>query len=380
LSSLKTNKIFCVVGTRPEFIKLNPIITSLKASEHFQPLILNTRQHQDDLLNKGVLNELGLKSDIILDQKFGSRKQRNKEIISQISGIIDRYDPCGVLVVGDVDSSLVGARACKKKNVPLIHIEAGLRSFDKDMPEEHNRVEVDRLSKYLFTTEPQANKNIEHEFYINKRTHFVGHVVVDMLKNYYSSRIPSQNSFLNLKIPLKILTEPGYGVLTLHRCANIDDPRILRSILEGIKTVGKQFPIVFPIHPKTHQRIKEGGLSHLLSPPEIYTCRPLSFLEMLGLLEGSKLLFTDSGGLQEESAVLGLPCITLRENTERPITCSNGTNMLVGMDSQSIVNAARMCSFIRKENSQVHELWDGNASKRIVNILEKEFVSNGFTF
>ena len=329
------HKILCVVGARPNFMKIAPIMAALRGNNQLQPILVHTGQHYDVAMNQQFFEQLGIpRPDVDLEVGSASHAQQTAEIMRRFEPIVDTEKPNAVLVVGDVNSTIACALVAAKKQVSVIHVEAGLRSYDRAMPEEINRVLTDQLSDLLFTTERKALDNLAKEGVDSNKVHFVGNVMIDTLRANLSQSVPPEKTISKAEDPDIFLKNPnGYGVLTLHRPSNVDDPEILHNLLQTLLDLSKDLPLIFPIHPRTKSVINKAGLDHLLNTPNILQLSPLGYLEMLGLMAEAKLVLTDSGGLQEETTALGVPCITLRTNTERPITAEQGTNTVVGTDS-----------------------------------------------
>jgi len=259
-----------------------------------------------------------------------------------------------------------------KKGIPVIHVEAGLRSFDRGMPEEINRVLTDRISELLFTTERDAEVNLLNEGIANKSIHFVGNVMIDTLFLNRAKAVPATQTLSQLKDGAGFLEDDnGFAVLTLHRPSNVDDPDVLKRLLETLVEISESLPIIFPVHPRTADRIEKAGLGSLLEKGRIATLPPLGYLELLGLMESARAVLTDSGGIQEETTALGVPCITLRENTERPITVTEGTNTIVGSDPERIMACFRDVMRGGGKAGRVPELWDGQAAERIARVIRE---------
>jgi UDP-N-acetylglucosamine 2-epimerase (non-hydrolysing) len=275
-----------------------------------------------------------------------------------------------VLVVGDVNSTIACALVAAKKGVPVIHVEAGLRSFDRAMPEEINRVLTDQLSDLLFTTEESGAANLLKEGIAQERIHFVGNVMIDTLRANLARAIPVERIAADAGRPGFLDSrKDGYAVLTLHRPSNVDDPAILRGLLETAAAISERTPVIFPVHPRTRATIEKFGLAPLLDRPEVLLLPPMGYLEMLGLMKDARVVLTDSGGIQEETTALGTPCITLRHNTERPITVDEGTNTIAGNDPAHILAAYQELMSGAGKAGRVPHYWDGRAAERIAAIV-----------
>lgn len=363
--------ILCVVGARPNFMKIAPVIRAMKDASRPIPLrLLHTGQHYDQQMNSQYFESLGIQDpDINLEVGSASHAVQTAEIMRRFEPVLDKELPAAVLVVGDVNSTLACALVAVKKEVPVIHVEAGLRSFDRTMPEEINRVLTDQISDILFTTEKSGRENLLREGIAGSRVHFVGNVMIDTLRYSLERSVAVERTFARHSVP-DHWAKKGYAVLTMHRASNVDDPATLSALLNTIVEVSRRVPIVFPIHPRTRASVERAGLSTLLKTPSLVELPPLDYVEMLGLMRSAKLVLTDSGGIQEETTALGVSCITLRENTERPITVEEGTNTVVGLDHARILNAVDDTLRTGGKAGRIPELWDGKAAQRIVNVLQ----------
>lgn len=365
--------VLCVVGARPNFMKIAPVIAALRS----EPFRLNTRlvhtgQHYDVAMNERFFEQLGIPSpDVNLEVGSLSHAEQTAEIMRRIEPVLDAERPAVLVVVGDVNSTIASSLVAAKKGIPVAHVEAGLRSYDRTMPEEVNRVLTDQVSEWLFTTERQAAGNLLREGIDERKIYFVGNVMIDTLLGHRPHAIPAAETLE--AAPAIFLEAPhGFGVLTLHRPSNVDDPQVLRRLLTVLRRISEQVPLVFPIHPRTLNRIREAGLEQLLDTPRIFRLPPLGYLEMLGLMSAARLVLTDSGGMQEETTALGVPCLTLRENTERPITVDEGTNTIVGTDAVRIERVVAEIIASGGKTGRVPELWDGRAARRIAEVLYRD--------
>lgn len=356
-------KILNIVGARPNFMKIAPLMEQMRATGKIDCVLLHTGQHYDENMNTVFFKQLGIpRPDFDLEVGSGSPAWQVGEISKRFEPILLAQKPDAILVVGDVNSTISCALVASYHRIPVFHVEAGLRSFDLGMPEEINRMLTDRLSSLLFTTEKNASGNLAREGIDLKKVHFVGNVMVDTLLKHKTvaeteSRVLDQHQ----------LKPQNYAVLTLHRPSNVDSPETLRPILECIEVLNREIPFVFALHPRTEKKIKEFQLEHLLQKTILVS--PLPYLDMLKLMSQARLVLTDSGGIQEETTVLGVPCLTIRENTERPITVEEGTNHLAGTDKGKIMEMAREVLSNGGKQGRRPELWDGCAAKRIVRIL-----------
>ena len=370
----KPAQILCVVGARPNFMKIAPIMRALNnPGLGLSACLLHTGQHYDAAMKKSFFDQLQIpEPDIDLGVGSGSHAVQTAEIMKRFEPVLDEVKPKAVLVVGDVNSTIACALVAVKKNIPVIHVEAGLRSGDRSMPEEINRVLTDQISDLLFTTEKTAEPNLTNEGIDTGRIHFAGNVMIDTLLFNLDRAVSTEQtieaSSCSESSALPDLSK-GYGLVTLHRPSNVDDPVVLERLLSVLGQVSSDLPLIFPVHPRTKNKITEAGLEPLIAKANIYCLPPLGYLEMLGVMRSAKLVLTDSGGIQEETTALGVPCITLRENTERPITVEEGTNTIVGSDPEKIL----ACFFSTMEtggkSGMVPELWDGKAAERIAKII-----------
>jgi UDP-N-acetylglucosamine 2-epimerase (non-hydrolysing) len=362
-------KVANVVGARPNFMKIAPVMRLMKADPFFQPQLIHTGQHYDEKLSDVFLRELGLpEPDFNLYAGSGSHGKQTGEVMIRFEEVVAAERPDLVLVVGDVNSTLAAALVAVKLHIPVAHVEAGLRSYDRSMPEEINRVLTDAVSELLFVTEKAAVKNLTHEGVPAARIHFVGNVMIDTL---FSSREKAAKTDILERLRV---AEGGYAVLTMHRPSNVDEPEPLGRILEALEEIGREVPILFPAHPRTIKRLTGMGmLDRLEHKCRVRVLPPLGYLEFVRLVDCARIVLTDSGGLQEETTVLGVPCITMRENTERPVTVEQGTSTLVGNDTAKIVEAARLGLKSGKRTARIPELWDGRAAERIVHIIKERF-------
>lgn len=362
-------KIINVVGARPNFMKMAPIINAL--NEHpdaFEHILVHTGQHYDAKMSQAFFDDLGMpRPDIDLGVGSGSHAEQTAQVMVSFEKVLLEQKPDLVIVVGDVNSTMACAITAKKLGVKVAHVEAGLRSRDMAMPEEINRLCTDVLCDYLFTTDKGAGQNLLAEGIPPERIAFVGNVMIDTLQHHRE-----------IAKKLSLVDDMGlqrgrYATLTLHRPSNVDDRAILEGILQALNEVSEQWPIVFPIHPRTKKMIESFGLSEYLTPFSdgrgFLVTEPLGYLEFLHLNMNAGMVLTDSGGLQEETTVLGIPCVTMRFNTERPITVEKGTNVLVGNQRDKITEAARAVLAGKLRKGCVPEFWDGRAAQRIVDWL-----------
>lgn len=360
--------IHLVAGARPNFMKIAPIVRALQArAQTLDFRIVHTGQHYDREMSDVFFDELGIPApDFHLEAGGGSHAQQMAKIMVAYEAIVQAQRPDCTVVVGDVNSTLACSIVAKKLGVPVAHVEAGLRSGDMRMPEEVNRLVTDAISDWFFVTEPSGMAHLLREGKSADRIFFVGHVMVDNLL-YQRARLEqtAREGFESEPIRQAL---GRYGVVTLHRPSNVDQPEVLRGIMAALGEVSQRLPLVFPVHPRTRGQIEQAGIP---VPPGITLTRPLSYMDFLNLWKDAVLVLTDSGGLQEETTALGIPCLTLRENTERPVTVDEGTNRLVGTDPGAIVAAATAVLDAGGKAGRRPELWDGAAAQRIVAELER---------
>jgi len=367
-------KLICVVGARPNFMKIAPIMKALEAGP-IRAVLVHTGQHYDSSLSQTFFEQLQIpKPDVDLDVGSASHAVQTAEIMKRFEPVLDAERPDAILVVGDVNSTVACALVAAKKGVAVVHVEAGLRSRDRTMPEEINRVLTDAISDLLYVTEREAIVNLKQEGIGEERVRFVGNVMIDTLMQN-RDRTPDAASVLSAAGETPLPPQTPYAVLTLHRPSNVDDPKKLAGLLNALRDICRGVPIIFPLHPRTAARIQEAGLSTLVAAPAFRVLPPVGYLEMLGLMKQAKFVVTDSGGLQEETTALGVPCMTLRDNTERPITIAQGTNTLVGSDPAALAPQFAELFASGGKRGRLPELWDGNAATRIAADLVSFFES-----
>ena len=357
-------RIANICGARPNFMKIAPLMRVYRAIGGVEALLVHTGQHYDEQMNHWFFEQLEIPPpDINLEVGSASHAVQTAEIMKRFETFVLAERPDAVLVVGDVNSTVACALVAAKLDIPVIHVEAGLRSFDRTMPEEVNRVVTDALSDLLFVTEPSGVTNLQREGVGAEKVHFVGNVMIDTLLRFKARSAESD-------ILDKLSLESGKAaVLTLHRPANVDDPVVFGRILDAVEHVQSTMPVVFPMHPRTRARLAESPVGKRMnSLSGLKVIPPLGYLDFLHLLSEAACVLTDSGGIQEETTILGVPCLTLRENTERPITIDEGTNRLVGSDPAAIIEAFQDAVSKPVEAKRPH-LWDGRAAERIVDII-----------
>jgi UDP-N-acetylglucosamine 2-epimerase (non-hydrolysing) len=365
--------VLCVVGARPNFMKIAPLMRAFAQSSTLCASLVHTGQHYDQAMKSAFFDQLQIpQPDVDLGVGSGSHAVQTAEIMKRFEPVLDASCPDAVLVVGDVNSTIACALVAAKKSIPVVHVEAGLRSFDRTMPEEINRILTDQLSALLYTTEPAALRNLISEGVDPGRVRLVGNVMIDTLLANRARAPQPDLVFKRAGIGESRLPSSGFGLVTLHRPSNVDEPGTLTRLLDTLATLSRELPLVFPVHPRTQARLDQGGLlaraaeTMLLLPP-------LDYLDMLGLMASARIVLTDSGGIQEETTALGVPCLTLRENTERPITVEQGTNTIVGSEPERILSAARDALSSGGKAGRMPELWDGRAAERIAADLEAWF-------
>jgi UDP-N-acetylglucosamine 2-epimerase (non-hydrolysing) len=374
-SSTSSHSIICIVGARPNFMKIAPIMAALKK---FEPVLevslVHTGQHYDVAMNEQYFQALGIPNpDINLEVGSGTHATQTAEVMCRFETALEGKIPTAILVVGDVNSTIACALVATKKGIPVIHVEAGLRSFDRAMPEEINRVLTDQISDMLFTTEPSGKENLLREGIAEQRIHFVGNVMIDTLRNNLTRAISAQKIASDMGRSDFFDESNKYAVVTMHRPSNVDDEFILKNLLRTVATISAHLPVIFPLHPRTKGMIHQFGLDKILDAKRILQLPPMGYLEMLGLMQGATVVLTDSGGIQEETTALGVPCITLRNNTERPITVDEGTNTIAGQDSEKILAAFHDVLQTGGKTGRIPEYWDGHASDRIADAIVAKF-------
>jgi len=360
-------KVLGVSGARPNFMKIDPVFRALdREPERFRTVLVHTGQHYDEQMAKVFFEDLGLRQpDIDLGVGSGSHAEQTGKVMIHIERVLQRERPDLVVVVGDVNSTLAASVTAAKLCIPVAHVEAGLRSRDRTMPEEINRIVTDALSDLLFTPSVDGDENLRAEGVAEERIHFVGNVMIDSLRRCLPLTEKSE-------LPGSLgLQSRGYALLTLHRPSNVDDKKVLSGILDALNVIQERMPIVFPVHPRTRKQVREFGLAERIeSMPGMRLLNPVGYLDFLALQARAGLVLTDSGGVQEETTVLGVPCLTLRHNTERPVTVTQGTNRITGPSTERIVEAAsEILGGDGAFEARVPELWDGKAAERIADVL-----------
>lgn len=358
-------KILNVVGARPNLPKIAPLMREMLRRPEIEPILVHTGQHYDEKLSDIFFRQMGIPApDVNLEVGSGSHAAQTAEVLKRVEPVLIEHKPDVVLVVGDVNSTIAVSLAAVKLGMRVAHVEAGLRSFDRTMPEEINRILTDAIADLLFVTEEDAIEHLLKEGRPRSSIHFVGNVMIDSLRHFLPI---AQKSSIGRDLGLTDgQTWRRFAVLTLHRPSNVDSADKLGALMSAIEAVASEVPVIFPVHPRTKQRLAETGA---IRNPHLRLVDPVGYLDFLCLLSQATLVLTDSGGIQEETTALGVPCLTLRENTERPITISQGTNLLVGTDPSQITNAATDILAGKSKAGRIPPLWDGKAAERIVDIL-----------
>ena len=354
-------KLTIVAGARPNFMKVAPILWEIARRPGVVAHLVHTGQHYDEKMSKLFFDQLRIpKPDVDLEVGSGSHAVQTAEVMKRFEPVVLSQKPDAVVVVGDVNSTIACAITAVKLGVPVAHVEAGLRSFDRTMPEEINRLLTDSISQWLFVSEQSGVENLRNEGTDPSRVHFVGNVMIDTL-------IACRDQFeAAVDLGQFGIRSGEYAVLTLHRPANVDDPNAFSGLLRAVQSIQRNLPIIFPVHPRTRKALADQSLDL----PNVKLVEPLGYLEFMKLVAHARFVLTDSGGIQEETTYLGVPCLTLRNNTERPSTIHQGTNVLVGLDPDRIVAAAEVAARRDRPPAKVPDLWDGMASARILDVLQ----------
>jgi UDP-N-acetylglucosamine 2-epimerase (non-hydrolysing) len=353
-------RIVYVVGTRPNFVKTAPVIGALRARlPEGRHAIVHTGQHYDRLMSEVFLEELGVPApDHMLEVGSGSHAQQTARVMERLEPVLEEERPDLVIVPGDVNSTLAAALTAAKMRIPVAHIESGLRSFDRTMPEELNRIVTDQLSDQLFIHSPEASDNLHTEGIPAERIHLVGNTMIDTL-------VALEERFQAVGSSGRLGVEPSqYALVTLHRPALVDGPLLTKTIAR-LAALAREMPVVFPVHPRTRAMMEAIDSEH----PGLLLCDPLGYIDFLSLLADAGAVLTDSGGIQEETTYLGIPCFTLRDNTERPITITAGTNTLLGLDPAAITQIPAALAQRPEITPEPPPLWDGHASERIAEVV-----------
>ncbi len=369
-NSTEPIRLAIVAGARPNFMKVAPLMKALVADSDFHLTLIHTGQHYDDNMSGQFFRDLGIADpDFHLEVGSGTHAQQTAEIMKRIEPVLMEVRPTALIVVGDVNSTAAGALVAKKLEIDVVHVEAGLRSFDRTMPEEINRLVTDSISDIFLVTEESGRTNLLHEGVAAERIHLVGNLMIDSLRQNLERARES-----DIADRLGVRGKP-YGVMTLHRPANVDDATALGEILGGLAVIAERQPLLWPVHPRTRTRLQNGNVP---LPAGLHLLEPLGYLDFLNLEAGSSLVLTDSGGIQEETTVLGVDCLTLRDNTERPVTIELGTNRLAGTKKTSILAAwEEMQRSPRRK--QIPPLWDGEAGVRCRAVLRSCYIDRDTT-
>jgi UDP-N-acetylglucosamine 2-epimerase (non-hydrolysing) len=360
-------KIINIVGARPNLPKIAPLMREMQRHPEIVPILVHTGQHYDEALSDIFFRQMGIPTPHVnLEVGSGSHAAQTAEVLKRVEPVLIEHQPDLVLVVGDVNSTIAVSLAAVKLGISVAHVEAGLRSFDRSMPEEINRILTDALADYLFVTEEDAIQHLLKEGRPRESIYLVGNVMIDSLRHFLPI---AQKSPIGEDLGLKNGADwQRFAVLTLHRPSNVDSTEKLAELLGAIDSIASQVPVIFPVHPRTQQRLAQAGIK---THPQLRMIPPIGYLDFLCLLSKATLVLTDSGGIQEETTALGVPCLTLRENTERPITISEGTNQLIGTDPAKIIAAAQSILAGNGKPGHIPPFWDGHAAERIVDVLLK---------
>ncbi|MDP0501760.1 MAG: UDP-N-acetylglucosamine 2-epimerase (non-hydrolyzing) [Verrucomicrobiota bacterium JB022] len=358
-----------VAGTRPNFIKIAPLMRTFEQADDFRISLVHTGQHYDDQMSKAFFADLGIRQpDANLEIGTGGINVQAAKIIERFDAFLEQEKPDGVIVVGDVTSTAAASWATAHRHIPLFHVEAGLRSFDREMPEELNRLVTDRLSDLLFVSEQSGVNHLRTEGVDDSRILFVGNVMIDTLL-HFQQKAEARGYWQNLNLP-----DNGYGLVTLHRPSNVDDKETLRGLLDVLHSCSERLPLVWPMHPRTKARLEAfGWWDEVQNSERFHLLPPLGYLDFINLLMHCRIAMSDSGGLQEEATCLRKPTLTLRHNTERPSTCEFGGNQLVGTDPEKIYAAFRRVMDDPDFDCQVPPLWDGKTAQRIMQHLRQYY-------
>ncbi|MCL6582144.1 MAG: UDP-N-acetylglucosamine 2-epimerase (non-hydrolyzing) [bacterium] len=380
------NHILHVVGARPNFMKAAPVLAALERQQGFRQTLVHTGQHYDANMSEIFFQQLGIpEPDFNLEVGSGSHAQQTAQILSRLEPVVLEQKPDLVLVYGDVNSTVAAALVCTKIGIPVGHVEAGLRSFDRTMPEEINRLLTDQVADLLFTPSIDGNQNLEREGIDKNKVYLVGNVMIDTLVRLLpkagdetlreliegDGQAQSQPSFsVGGRLPFELVSGP-YALVTLHRPSNVDDPEMLREIITTLNEISAMLPVILPIHPRTRQRLSGLRLDLDFDGARLKLIDPVGYLQFLALQRRARLVITDSGGIQEETTFLGIPCLTVRENTERPVTVTLGTNVLVGQDMMRLREEVERILAGAGKKGSIPPLWDGRASERIAEIIKE---------
>jgi UDP-N-acetylglucosamine 2-epimerase (non-hydrolysing) len=365
-------KILNVVGARPNFMKIAPLMAQYNQHNDIRAILVHTGQHYDQEMSNLFFSELGIpEPDINLEVGSGSHAIQTAEIMKRFEPVLIDYQPDVVVVVGDVNSTIACGLITVKLHIKLAHVEAGLRSFDRSMPEEINRILTDAISDLLFCTEQAGMDNLRAEGIRSDKIYMVGNVMIDTLLSHLDRA--RQSTIVEDLLHQGYLDGNGFAVLTLHRPSNVDDPVVFSRILDALEVIQKDMPVLFPVHPRTRNQISSLGFQARVDKlHNLHIMNPIGYLDFLKLQADARVILTDSGGIQEEATILKVPCITLRHNTERPVTAAIGSNQVVGTDTEKIIAAYKDVVNDKWRKPQIPPLWDGHAAERIVEILQQK--------
>ncbi len=361
-------KLINVVGARPNFMKIAPLMSELNSHKDIETILLHTGQHYDEKMSNLFFEELGIpKPNINLGIGSNSQAKQVASIMEKFDDVTDSIKPDAILVVGDVNSTMACSLVAVKKGIKIIHLEAGLRSFDRTMPEEINRIVTDSIADLLFVPSRDAIDNLKKEGIDESKIFLVGNIMIDTLF-HFMDKIDNSKILNDYNLGNK-----GFGLVTLHRPSNVDDPVILENIIKSLVDISNDIRLIFPIHPRTRKNIQTFGLTHLLNSNNLILTEPLGYLDFQKLMVNSKFVITDSGGVQEETTALKIPCITMRENTERPITAIEGTNEVIGRNTYKMKELANDAINGIWKDSIIPQYWDGKTAKRVVKTIKSHF-------
>lgn len=401
-------KILHIVGARPNFMKAAPVITAMKRARGFRQMLVHTGQHYDDNMSGNFFRDLNLpRPDINLGASGGTHASQTAEIMKRLEPVLLKKRPDWVVVYGDVNSTVACALVAAKLGIRIAHVEAGLRSFDRTMPEEINRIVTDHLSDLLFVSEPSGLKNLRHEGIDRRKVHFTGNVMIDSLVRLLpKAKKQFQDPRFMFQFSGFILHSSSFVLVTLHRPCNVDDPKVLKRIVGALEIAARSAPVIFPVHPRTRKMLQDAGYriqngekwgkgekattdghrstqimmrgtpcylrSSAFIGGSVFFCPPLGYLDFLALEANARLVVTDSGGVQEETTYLGVPCLTVRPNTERPVTVTHGTNQLAAADRKALSTAimARLREVAQSGRCHI-DFWDGHAAERITAVFRR---------
>ena len=374
-----SHRIVHVVAARPNLMKMAPLLRAFgQPGLQLDSILVHTGQHYDADMDSQFFDTLRLPApDFRLDVGSATHAVQTAEIMRRFEPVLDQTQPSAVLVVGDVNSTLACALTAVKKNIPVLHVEAGLRSNDRTMPEEINRILTDQIADLLFTSEASGTVNLLHEGVPSSRIHFVGNVMIDTLLQHLPQAPATADILRRANLAGFLADREPYALMTLHRPSNVDHPQRLRALASAAVRVSEALPVLFPIHPRTRGMLKRYELASLLDAPRLACLPPQPYLNMLGLMKNARVVLTDSGGIQEETTAMGVPCLTLRDNTERPVTVTEGSNAVAGRDPSVILALCRDILRYGGKSGRVPQYWDGRAAERIAAITSNWLEQRG---